>query len=296
MLICKVMTRFLPMVDGLRERGKLIKQKGFEVPEIETEMVSYFCEDDTILELEHKYDILISKNAVSQGDYQADYINNLFIKGRKEMEITGEAWHATPSPFWQRFIKSESTNFRQHQEVIERFQKKKKVAWSKEVNHFSTDEYKAYNEDKVSSWIKLVEDVSYKCAIEHKFERRKTLSNKQKIYLLKPVYGKWSIYISIDLFHFKNRLHPNNIVRNIEVLFGLIFLDSSRRKIDNVDTIKSVLSFKSFFPISRVFEDYLKSFDTLQELEALIKMYFILYGIISEEFECIALESVQYSV
>ncbi|VAW48302.1 hypothetical protein MNBD_GAMMA03-1260, partial [hydrothermal vent metagenome] len=285
--------RFLPMVDDLYERNNFLVESGFKVFQVEEKIIQFFCVDAGIVEQEREFTVLTSKNAVSQGVYKADYINNQFRKAWDKERETGEPWYAAPSPFWQQFMKSEFTNPVQHQKVMADFLKEKEIAWSEEIHCFCTNAFKFHYDNKISSWVKLFEEVSSLCAAEKGFERNKKISDRKQIVFLKSIGKKWSIYILFDLNNLKKPMHHDNIIKSIEVLFGLVYLENDKTKLNKASTSKSVLSFEYFFPINKVFMDYLKSFETLQEIEVLARVYFVLYGLISKEFERIALDSIK---
>ncbi len=284
------------LVDSYYEFIEKLSRAHFECFRVEDSIIRYFCGDDITYRNERDFHILDNKCSVSLGKYGEIDCNEAYEKANQLAYTTGKNWLSSPSYFWRKYNKSEELDANHHKEIMLSFENDYQRAWENEIEYFSGEWHKQYASDNPHRWIDMVKDISSSNANNLGFTKSSKLSQSNKLTFLKKIDKEWSIYIGFDLHHLTLRIKDNHTVNHhIEFYFGLICnITGEKYSLTNNAQVKSILCFNYFFPIGLVFNQHMKNFRNLKELEAIINMNFKLYAILVHVgFENLLIEGVR---
>ena len=287
LLIQSVMSHFIPLVDSRLSREGLLRKKGFKVYQVEKEIIKSFCKSDAIYKKELEFQLLEFKSLVSAGAYREKYVSKLYTQCDIEAREQRKRWLRSPSPFWRQFIKNQIDNPEEHKKIMHHFRLNEKPLWQQEVDNFS--KYKCYKE-KLTMYQCVNKILSENFHLIG-FTINKSNSSKNISIFLKKITHDWSIYYQFDFSDLKNFGSPNKNMNSIGSFFGLI--RHGEKKLNINKQIKSRLQLNFFFPMAICDLHQLKFFSSINELEAILNMHFVLYRILADEFENIAQKAVQ---
>ena len=253
------------------------------------------------VEEQQAYSIFLAKNEMSQRTYLPNDIKGKLLEVQSRRKTTGNFWDGQPTYYLQQFHHMRLKSWDKLANHQNRFNMQINEKWQKEVDQYQHEEHQKFESDCIFSRARLIEELVMRLGEEQGFALDKKFTRKTINVYTKPCVDQWVLFLAIDIKGLEESLEPytdfiecrsddNLLSRPLGPSFYMAFGVANRKTRKSLSSENDQvlpLKFEWFLPIRKVaplWSDYSK-FYSLRELEALVNINFLFYGVLASEFD-----------
>jgi hypothetical protein len=238
----------------------------------------------------------LHKKNVGRSSYPHQWFIDLQSAARKKYLETGNVWDDQLTEFKRRISKMKFVNPSVLEEVFIQYKDESWQLWQAEFKKFSTGRWQNININEIPARKKIYKEVMKNQAKKIGFTLDKELSTSSKPIFTKPFLETWRLCFVIDSVLINRPVEESYSAKNSRIVvkpgpdfiisFGLIN-NKNRGGLFSKRGQILIFEFNDFYPIRlpTIPSTVYSGFYSVDELEALINIYLILYESIADEFE-----------
>jgi len=323
-LVPTVSDKLFPLVERMYERGADMLEHQLKVFQLKDQFYAEICIDDSDIEEHYQYKIEWAKYQLSHETYRRDdFEKKLQYRRHLEKTVPEKPWLTGFTRIERRIMElARQSNMEkvgraveyvmiednrgigryhmnrdhmtEYDKITEKYRLLNYQLWDQEVEYYAPGEYKQFEPETLKSRKALIKSLLEQHSADLGYRYDSKYSTSSLYTYTKRLSEHWLMYHATDMREMRD---PRSVSDryNIKINAGVVGADTNAKSIINAH-IQPVLplEFEWFFPIwnGATIIDY-RTFNSFQELEAVVNINLTLFKIIADEIENAVLEGIR---